>query len=374
MNDARKGQDELLNTTSQRTEELNQLTQAQNVLMLRLQEEIETKEDVTNKLRNAEEEMEAHVANIERLENLLTEKGVESNEDMTNKLRNAEEAITVQIAKVERLEKLLKERENERLQSDEKLLQGKNVGTQREIEKLLKEKDDLQNKVENLKSKGEEMEKVYEKEKQTLFDKITELEHRVKDSESELRLHLSEDSHSALSLAKEEGLPDEKPPTPQTEDLNAKIDSLEDRVKCKEEENKQLQEEHEKLSNNLVKLKEGYDKEIERLRATKHEVHGNEELFTENESLKKEVGSLKMSVKRLTSDLQDVSKQKDSIQSTFQEAEIAWEDEKNNLQQQLFDSCLEASSFKVSEITSYELSVFLSNLDLPVMCSLYITA
>jgi chromosome segregation ATPase len=302
--------------------------------MLRLQEEIETKEDVTNRLRNAEEEMEVHIANVERLENLL--------------------------------------KENEKLHVEERLLEERNMETQLEIEELLKEKEELQNGVENLKSKSEEMEKAYEKEKQLLCDKITELQNKVKESESELRLHLSEDSYSGFSVEREEALPEEKPPTPQTEDLKAKIESLEEEFKTKEKENIRLKEAQEKRNNELsslnenkaelerelrenknefLKLKRGYEKEIERLRATKHEVHGNEELFKENESLKKEVGTLKMSVKSSTSDLQNVSKEKDGVQSTFQEAEIAWEEEKNNLQQQLYDSCLEASSFKVSEIT-----------------------
>ena len=302
--------------------------------MLRLQEEIETKEDVTNRLRNAEEEMEVHIANAERLENLLKEK--------------------------------------ERLHSEERLLEGRNVETQRQIEELLKEKEELQNGVENLKSKSEEMEKTYEKEKQVLCDKIAELQNKVKESESELRLHLSDDSFSGLSVEREEAQPEEKPATPQAEDEKAKIESLQEEFKNKEKENIQLKETQEQLNNDVLSLnknkvelerelqekndaflnlRHGYEQEIERLRATKHEIHGNEELLKENESLKKEVGTLKMNVKTLTGDLQNVTKEREGVQNAFQEAEVAWEEEKNNLQQQLYDSCLEASSFKVSELS-----------------------
>jgi predicted nucleic acid-binding Zn-ribbon protein len=320
--------------------------------MLRLQEEVESKDDVTNRLRNAEEEMEVHIANIERLE------------------------------------KLLKEKENERLHSEERDLEDRNAETKHDIEELLKEKEKLQNVVESLKTKSEEMEKTYEKEKQQLCDTIAELQNQVKESEkkdSEFRLHLSEDSYSGLSTEREDALPEEKPATPQTDNLKAKIESLEEEFKNKENENIQLKEGQEELSDELSRLnknkvelekelqeksdelrekndeftnlKQGYEQEIERLRATKHEIHGNEELLKENESLKKDVGILKTNVKTLTSDLQDVTNEKGEVQNAFQEAEIAWEDEKNNLQQQLYDSFLEASSFKVSE-TTYSMNIF----------------
>ena len=339
MNDARKTQDELLNTTSQRTEELNQLTQAQNALMLRLQEEIEAKEQVTNRVRNAEEEMEIHIANVEKLENLLTEK------------------------------------ENERLRLEESLLEERNVETQREIQELLREKEEFQKGVESLKSKSEEMEKAYEKEKELLCDKITELQNKVKESESQLRLHLSEDSYSGVSLEHAEALPEEKPATPQTDQLKEKIQSLQQDIEVKENENIQLKKVREELNSKLsiltenkVKLEkeardnqDSYEQEIERLRGRqeqgKHEIHGNEELLKDNESLKKEINTLKISVKSLTNDLQNISQERDNVQSAFQEAEVAWEEEKNSLQQQLYDSCLEASSFKVSERMYLSLSV-----------------
>ena len=329
-----------MNTTSQRTEELNQLTQAQNVLMLRLKEEIESKEEMTNRLRNSEEEMEEHVANVERLE------------------------------------KLLKDKENESLLLKEKLLEERNVQTQHEIEELLKEKEELQNRVENLKSKSEEMEKVYEREKQQLHERIIELQNKMKNSESELRLHLSEDSYTGVSVVQDEALPEEKPATPQVEELKAKIDSLQQDFQIKEKEFIELNEEQENMSNEILSLKENkvdlenqlrksnnefvnikqtYEQEIERLRSLqvqgKHEIHGNEELLVENQSLKKEVGTLKASLKTLTNDMQNVCKEKDDLQTSFQEAEIVWEEEKNNLQQQLYDSCLEASSFKVRKRT-----------------------
>ena len=330
----------MLNTTSQRTDELNQLTQVQNDLMLRLKEEIETKEQVKNRVRNAEEEMEAHIANVERLENLL------------------------------------KEKENERLRLEERLLEERNIETQREIQELLKEKEELQNGVENLKSRNEEMEKAYEKEKGLLCDKITELQNKVKESESQLRLHLSEDSYSGVSLEQPGVLPEEKPATPQTEELREKIESLQEEMEMKEKENVQLRKTQEELNNKLstlsgnkvelekelrnnknehLNLRRGYEQEIERLRGKqeqgKYEIHGNEELLKENESLKKEINTLKISVKSLTSDLQNISQDRDNVQGAFQKAEVAWEEEKNNLQQQLYDSCLEASSFKVSKQT-----------------------
>ena len=346
--------------------ELTQLTQAQEALMLHLQKEIESKKEVTNRLRIAEEDMEGHIAEIDRLE------------------------------------KLLKEKDSEKNESDEPSIEN-------DISRLEKEKEELHNNVESLKSKTEEMAKSYEKEKEDLNEKIIELQQKLSQMEGEIESKKAVEEELQTSEATRQKIVEERDEllkqitdggqldpvtTVDNNELQAVVESL--KVEClhRETENTELKETQQKLQTEVlnlekskqelenklrdhdeesVKQKQEHVDEIKQLKdaleerqegvSEKKEIvelnvadkdsqayanTDDNELVKENELLKQELNTLKPSIESLTNDLQQLSNEKVVLQKSFEQREVAWEEEKNTLQQQLYDSCLEASSFKVS--------------------------
>lgn len=349
--------------------ELTQLTQAQEALMLHLQKEIESKKEVTNRLRIAEEDMEGYIAEIDRLEKLLKEKDSEKTDE-----------------------------------SDEPSIEN-------DISRLEEEKEELHKNVESLKSKTEEMEKSYEKEKEDLNEKIFELQQKLSQMEGEIeskkaveeelqtseatRQKIAEERDELLKQITDGGLLD--PVTTVSGDNNefqAVVESL--KVEClhRETENTELKETQQKLQTEVlnlekskqelenklrdhdeesVKEKQEHIDEVKQLKdALEEKQEGvsekkeivelnvadkdsqayadtdDNELVKEKDLLKQELNTLKPSIENLTNDLQKLSNEKVVLQKSFEQREVAWEEEKNTLQQQLYDSCLEASSFKVS--------------------------
>lgn len=335
--------------------------------MARLQEEIESKDDITNRLRKAEEDMEAHIAEIDRLEKLLKEKDGENN--------------------------------------DQAYVQKQQV-----VEALEKEKEELLGNVESFKSEIEEMAKSYEKEKQDLCEKISELQLKVSQMDGELKVkktlevelqnsqvlrrQVAEERDELLKKLRDSQVVEKKTVSTEKDDSQAVIESL--KLECisreteieqfKQTENQlrsevltleqsKLDLEHKLHENNqeLLKQKQEHEDEIERLKlvvvetqtgvrpeqgVVEEEVFEKDQVFTpvtgdaepvkENRLLKQEVGTLKATIESLKVDLQNASDEKAALQNTLEQCEVTWENEKNTLQQQLYDSCLEASSFKVS--------------------------